>query len=139
MTEDDKIERIAKGVHNVLITYCKASGDFSMKHWEEAEDWQREDTIKMVRATLKGGHSAAEEHGRWFKNKMEQGYVYGPEKNDDTSKGPLTNPNMLPYRELPLYQRMKDDLMITVTIGLAAHYGVQIRREPELVWSAALS
>jgi len=117
-----------------MAAYCRLSGDFSINEWEDAEQWQRDDTIKMVTATLRGGHSPAEEHGRWFKTKVDKGYVYGPAKNDDASQGPLTNPNMLPYKELPLYQRMKDNLLITVTIGMAAHYEMRVEREPDLVW-----
>ncbi len=40
-------------------------------------------------------------HNGWLKGKAEQGYVYGSETNDDPSKGQLTNPNMIPYDELP--------------------------------------
>ncbi len=139
MTEEEKIARVARAAHNTLVAYCRLSGDYSIKEWDEAEGWQREDTIKMVKATLNGGHSAAEEHGRWFKNKVERGYVYGPEKNDDPAKGPLTNPNMLPYKELPLYARMKDHLLVVTTVGMAKHYGLDVKKEPDLVWEKVLS
>lgn len=66
---------------------------------------------------------------------MDKGYVYGPEKNDDASKGQLTNPNLLPYRELPLYSRMKDNLLIIVVIGMAAHYGLVVKKVPDLVFA----
>lgn len=92
MTEDEKISRIARAAHNVLVVYCRAAGDYSIKEWEDAEQWQREDTIKMVRSTLKGGHSPEQEHGRWFKVKVDKGYVYGAVENDDPTKGPLTTP-----------------------------------------------
>lgn len=134
MNDEDKIVRVARAAHNMVATYCRLSGDHSIKEWDDAEEWQRSDTIKMVKATLKGGHTAAEEHGRWFKNKVDKGYVYGPEKNDDPSKGPLTNPNMLPYKELPLYSRMKDHLIIVTTIGMASHYGLPVQRQPDFVW-----
>ena len=39
-------------------------------------------------------------HEGWLKGKAAQGYVYGPETNDDPKKGPLTNPLMVPYEEL---------------------------------------
>lgn len=134
MNEEEKIERCARAAHNTMVTYCRMAGDHSIKEWDDAEPWQRSDTIAMVKSTLKGGHSPAEEHGRWFKTKVDKGYVYGPAKNDDPSKGALTNPNMRPYRELPLYQRMKDNLLIIVTIGIAAHYDLVVQREPELIF-----
>ena len=40
-------------------------------------------------------------HEGWLKGKAAQGYTYGKETNDDPKKGPLTNPLMVPYEELP--------------------------------------
>lgn len=110
------------------------SGDYTVKEWDDALEWQRQSTIAMVKSTLRGAHSPAEEHGRWFKEKVDKGYVYGAEKNDDKDKGALTNPNMLPYRDLPIYQRMKDNLLIVVTLGIAAHYDLVVEKVPELVF-----
>jgi hypothetical protein len=135
VTEEAKIARIARAAHNTLVVYCRMAGDYSIREWEDAEEWQRDDTVKMVRSTLKGGHSAEQEHGRWFKGKVDRGYVYGREKNDDENKGPLTNPNMLPYRDLPLYNRMKDNLLTVVVIGIAAHYGMLPEKVPEMVFA----
>lgn len=39
-------------------------------------------------------------HEGWMEGKKAQGYVYGPETNDDPKKGPLTNPLLVPYDEL---------------------------------------
>lgn len=39
-------------------------------------------------------------HEGWMKVKMDQGYVYGSETNDDPARGPLTNPLLVPYDEL---------------------------------------
>lgn len=40
-------------------------------------------------------------HEGWLKGKAEQGYIFGIETNDDPTKGPLTNPLMVPYDQLP--------------------------------------
>jgi len=39
-------------------------------------------------------------HEGWLAGKRAQGYVYGPETNDNPEKGPLTNPNMVSFDEL---------------------------------------
>lgn len=135
MNDDEKIERCARAAHNTMVTYCRMSGDYSISEWDDAKDWQRNDTIALVKSTLRGGHSPAEEHGRWFKTKVDKGYVYGAAKNDDVAVGPLTNPSMLPYKDLPLYQQMKDNLLMTVVIGMAGHYGLTVTRVPELVFT----
>jgi hypothetical protein len=135
VTEDEKIQRVARAAHNTVVTYCKTHGDYSIKEWEDAENWQRESTIAMVRNTLSGNFSPSQEHERWLHEKRSKGYVYGDVKNDDASKGPLTNPNIRPYKELPLVQRMKDTILIAVTLGAAAHYGLPIAKELEVAFA----
>ncbi len=135
VTDEEKIQRVARAAHNTVVTYCKTHGDYSIKEWEDAEPWQRESTITMVKNTLEGNFSPAKEHERWLAEKTEKGYIYGAVKNDDASKGPLTNPNIKPYKELPIVQRMKDTILIAVTIGAAAHYGLPIVKTPELAFA----
>ena len=36
-------------------------------------------------------------HEGWMAGKSAKGYVWGPETNDDPTKGPLTSPNLVPY------------------------------------------
>lgn len=62
VNDEEKIGRVARAAHNSLVTYCRMSGDYTIKEWEDAEAWQREDTIKMVKATLQGGHNPEQEH-----------------------------------------------------------------------------
>ena len=40
-------------------------------------------------------------HKGWLESKAAKGYIYGPKTNDDPKKGPLTNPLMVPYDQLP--------------------------------------
>jgi hypothetical protein len=89
----------------------------------------------MVKSVLTGEYSPEVEHGRWKKGKELKGYVYGPVKNDDKSVGPLTNPNMVPYQALPMSARMKDHLLIVVTVGCAAHYGIPVSKDLKLSYA----
>lgn len=53
--------------------------------------------------TLKGDFPrriAGEIHDGWTASKAESGYDYGPVRNDDPEKGPLTHPLMKPAAEL---------------------------------------
>jgi hypothetical protein len=133
VNHEEKIERIARAAHNVMVTYCKMHGDYSFKEWEDAEQWQRTDTIAMVNSVLAGNYSPKAEHDRWLQTKVKKGYVYGAVKNDDKEKGPLTNPNIMVYEQLPLIQRMKDHLLIVTTVGMASHYGLKVEKIPDLV------
>jgi hypothetical protein len=48
------------------------------------------------------------EHDRWMASKAALGYAYGPVRNDDASKGPLTHPDMVPWPELSPSSKQKD-------------------------------
>ena len=135
MTEEETIVKVARLAHTVFASYCKALGDYSILEWEDAPQWQRDDTTAMVKSVLGGEYSAEVEHGRWKKGKELKGYVYGPEKNDDPANGPLTNPNMVPYAQLPMSARMKDHLLIIVTAGCAAHYGLTVSKDLKLSYA----
>ena len=39
-------------------------------------------------------------HEGWMAGKIKQGYIYGPETNDDPANGPLTNPLLVPDEQL---------------------------------------
>jgi hypothetical protein len=41
---------------------------------------------------------------------------------------------MLPYEDLPISARIKDHLLIVVTIGVAAHLGLPITKEVRLTY-----
>lgn len=114
-----------------MVTYCKMHGDHSIKEWEDAEQWQRDDTVKMVKAVLSGEHSPRKEHDRWQAGKIAKGYVYGAVKNDNPDNGPLTNPNIGDYDKLPIIQRMMGSLLFVVTVGMAAHYDLAVSKVPE--------
>lgn len=125
-TEDEKILACAKASHSVMVAYCRAVGDHSVKPWDEADGWQRESTIDMVRCVVNGVYDPREHHARWLDSKLRAGYVYGPEKNDDPGTGPLTNPNIMQYDRIPFFQRMKDNLHVLVTAAVASHYGLAL-------------
>jgi hypothetical protein len=42
---------------------------------------------------------------------------------------------MKPYAELPMSARMKDHLLIIVTAGCAAHYGLTVSRDIKLSYA----
>jgi len=44
-------------------------------------------------------------HEFWRKEKEKIGYKWGPERNDDLQRGPLTHPLLMPYDELPEEER----------------------------------
>lgn len=82
---------------------------FNVKCAEEyAERLKKEKTaIELTpELMLVAERQARSSHEGWVKGKKARGYIYGPKTNDDPNKGPLTNPLIIPYEELP--QEVKD-------------------------------
>jgi RyR domain len=106
---------IARVCHEANKAYCDALGDSSQKSWDEAEGWQRESAIKGVRFRLDNPNAtAADQHEAWRKDKADQGWVYGEVKDAEAK----THPCMVPYEELPFFQRKKDAIFQAVVDAL---------------------
>lgn len=107
------VEEIARMAHEVNKTYCEFNGDYTQKPWELAEDWQRESCIDGVKFVFNNPDATPEDqHKNWMVVKVGEGWAYG-EKKDPEAK---THPCMVPYDELPEFQRLKDHLFRAVAI-----------------------
>lgn len=96
---------VAKVCHEANRAICEACGDFSQKSWEDAEQWQRDSTIRGVKFRIENPDATPEDqHNAWLKDKIENGWVYG-EVKDAESK---THPCLTPYESLPVEQKIKD-------------------------------
>lgn len=108
------IETCAHAAHEMNRVYCLSHGDDTQVPWEEAPDWQKESCIK-VRGVL-AGNGPAESHASWLVEKKATGWKYGPVKDADKKEHPC----MLPYEELPEFQRRKDELFVATVKAIAA-------------------
>ena len=83
------IENIARVAHEINKAYCESIGDNSQPVWEDAPDWQKSSAIAGVKFHLENptvGPDAS--HNNWLKQKEEEGWKYGPEKNPETKEHP---------------------------------------------------
>ena len=106
---------IAKVCHEANKAYCETEGDHSQKSWDEALDWQRQSAIAGVEFRLNNpdaGHDA--QHNAWMKDKIDSGWVYGTEKDSEKK----THPCIVPYEELPEFQKKKDALFCAIVDAL---------------------
>jgi hypothetical protein len=109
------IERIARVAHEANRAWCAVNGDFSQMPWEESPDWQKKSAINGVEFVLQNPWAPpSSNHENWLKVKQSEGWVYGNEK--DASK--KTHPCMVPYEELPHFQKAKDALFRNVVLAL---------------------
>lgn len=110
-----KIIDLAKICHQANKAYCETIGDDSQVNWEDAPDWQKSSAIKGVKFHLDNpdaGPSAS--HNSWLKEKIDAGWVYGKIK-DPIKK---THHCIVPYKELPREQQLKDFLFINIIFTL---------------------
>ena len=115
------VEQIARICHETNRAYCETIGDHSQKPWEEAEEWQRQSAITGVNFTLANPAApASAQHEAWMKSKLDDGWVYGPEKDPAKKQHPC----IVPYEDLPVEQRTKDYLfrgIVSAFLSVARH------------------
>lgn len=107
---------VAKICHETNRAYCNALGDSSQSPWAEAPDWQKESAVNGVNFHLEVPvRGPADSHDNWLKEKIENGWKYGPMKDPAKKEHPCC----VPFHELPVEQRMKDYLFTTIVRTLA--------------------
>jgi hypothetical protein len=101
------IEAAAHAAHEANRAYCRCIGDNSHLPWDEAPEWQKESARAGVRLIIAEPDTTPEEsHKSWLAHKEAEGWVWGPDK-DPVKK---QHPCMVPYEQLPLEQRVKDEI-----------------------------
>lgn len=110
----EKLEACARAAHEVNRAYCIALGDLSQPSWEDAPEWQKSSAVNGVRGSLTG-NTPEQSHESWLKEKQETGWKFGPVKNPETKEHPC----FVPYSELPMEQRAKDELFTTTVRAMS--------------------
>lgn len=109
------IEQIAKCAHEANRCYCLLLGDDSQPMWADAPEWQRESALIGVKYVMDNPDVTPEmTHESWLKVKRETGWVYGEAKDPELK----THPCMVEYEDLPIEQRIKDELFRGIVTSL---------------------
>lgn len=112
-------EIIAPICHAANKALCESQGDHSQKEWDQAEEWQRQSTIKGVEFRINNpdaGHDA--QHNSWMDEKIADGWVFGEVKDPEAK----THPCIVPFDELPAYQQAKDSLFCVIVDSVKSIY-----------------
>jgi hypothetical protein len=110
-----KPEAIAAVCHEANAEYCRQLGDFSQPSWNDAPEWQRESAMNGVNYHLENPEAGDDaSHQNWMREKVADGWVYGPEKNPDRKEHPC----IVPFDQLPREQQLKDRLFRSIVHAL---------------------
>lgn len=112
-------EEIARVAHEANRAWQVVTGDPAPSpSWDEAPEWQRASAIDGVRHAQNGA-TAEQLHDAWCTFKTEDGWRYGPVKNEATK----THPCLVAYADLVPEQHRKDDLFQAVVTVLTDREG----------------
>ena len=104
----------ARVMHEANRAYCQTLGDTSQVPWNEAPEWQRQSCLDAVDLFVESDEpwllSSTALHDRWMSLKLREGWRYGESKDAEGK----THPCLLPFDELPVEQRFKDNLASTI-------------------------
>lgn len=107
-------EEIARVARAAMRAYQQSIGDPVSPAWDDAPEWDRESALEGVRVAQSGA-TAADRHEAWRRRREAADWVPGPVKDE----GARTHPNLVPYAELSLAQRRKDDLFGAIVGALS--------------------
>lgn len=114
--DDAAITRIAQVMHETMRAWQKANGQAPAPPWSRAPKWMRESSAASVVWRIANPNASdSAQHDQWTAQKEADGWRHGRVK-DGKKK---THPMMVPYNQLPEFERRKDTLVNAVIDALA--------------------
>lgn len=99
--------QVAQVAHEINKSFCESIGDISQPNWTDAPEWQKSSAVNGVQFHIDNPDaSPSASHEAWLKEKANNGWKYGLEKNPETKEHPC----FTAYENLPVEQRSKDYL-----------------------------
>ena len=107
-------EQIARVAHQVNKAYCESIGDTSQPEWEDAPQWQKDSAMLGVTLHTENNVGPEASHESWMKQKLADGWKYGPVKNPEAKEHPC----IIPFDGLSREQQAKDFIFRAVVHAL---------------------
>jgi hypothetical protein len=123
---DQRVELIAAACHQAWYAYTVLALGEEGKTWQEAPEWQRSSIRHAVKFwdELDVAHTSFETlcaatHVAWMNHKLRDGWKLGPVKDEAKKEHPC----LVPYEQLPLAQRKKDEVVLRAYLALRGILG----------------
>lgn len=102
----------AQLIHEINNTINRVfKPDWPIYSWDEAPQEMKDSTYRGIRYALENTDATGEDqHNAWMAERTQQGWVYGPVKNEETKEHPC----LVPYDQLPIEDRLKDHTFRTI-------------------------
>lgn len=107
-------EEIARVCHEANSAYCALIGDPCLAPWSLLDYDTQQSIIKGVNFTLSQAATPESQHEAWRQTRIGQGWQLGPVLDREQK----IHPNLIPYRELPAAQQVKDRLFMAIVHAL---------------------
>jgi hypothetical protein len=115
------IKQVAQVIHEANKAFGESIGESHHVSWEKTPESQKKISIGVVKNFIENKYKMTPEevHKNWLEDKIKQGWKWGPGFN------PITrlNPNLVPYDQLNLNEKMKDYLVRNIIAAFHRCYG----------------
>lgn len=106
------LEVLGRLCHDAVNALKTVAGEEVLPNWDDLDQGWKESTFDSINFFLENPDAGDDAlHVRWGNMKLAKGYIYGPVRNDDSSKGQLTHPLLVDFTQLPPVQRAKDGVI----------------------------
>lgn len=110
------LEAIARVVHEAVRAWSLAHGQAELPEWQDAPDWMKASTRTSVQFVLDHPEvDAGAQHEQWMQQRRAAGWTYG-DVRDESRK---THPMLIPFEDLPDFEKSKDALVCAIVTALA--------------------
>lgn len=123
-----KVRALARIVHEANRAFCESIGDTSLVPWDETDKEIQDSAIDGVQRVLDDPKITPKDlHDEWVIGKVEDGWVYGEEKDEEAK----THPCLVDYKLLPVAQRYKDSLFLNIILSYIEFKKQENRKKDE--------
>lgn len=113
-----EVTLLTRAAHEVNRTWNMTINQPVDPPWEELDEGKKVIARQAVINVVTHDYTPEQTHNQWMAAKRAQGWNYG-EVKDESKK---LHPCLVEYKDLPLEQRVKDELWVTTVKNVASHY-----------------